>query len=304
MSYPEFQEEIFRALQGMIPQNIAIELVQVEKLNSCIRCGISFTKEGDFFSPTIYLEPFYQGFQKGMSIELLAEEVFRCYREETSRVPDCIRRLDSYDTARQDIYVKLIHITENQNLLKDTPHKVFLDFAIVPYFEVNSEEIFKGSVLLKESHLELWQVSAEEVLSNAIAYTRQEKGVWFRTMSEVLSDIIGEEDGSLYKRARDGMFVLTNKENYQGAVLVYFPDILSDIGRRLQEDFYMLPASIHEWVIVPKSQVPEEKELFSMVKDINDFEVMEEEVLSYNVYFYSTTLQKIYVCERIKVKNY
>lgn len=304
MSYPEFREEIFKALQGMISKDITIELLEVEKLNSCIRHGISFTKEGEMYSPTIYLEPFYGNFRKGRSIDFLAEELLRCYREETGQVPDCIRRLDSYMTARQDIYVKLVHIAENRNLLKDTPHKVFLDFALVPYFEVNNEQIYKGSVLLKEHHLEFWQVSAEEVLSYAIEHTRREKGVWFRPMADVLEDIIFEEDGEIYERAKEGMFVLTNNEKYLGAVLAYFPDILYDIGKCLKEDFYMLPASVHEWVIVPKTQVMEEETLFSMVKDINDSEVIEEEVLSYNVYFYSIDSQKIHICKSIKVKNH
>ena len=153
-------------------------------------------------------------------------------------------------------------------------------------------------------HLEYWQVSAEEVLRHAIEYTREKKGVWFKTMSEVLKDIIFEEDGVLYERARDGMFVLTNKEKYLGAVLAYFPDILYDISTRLKEDFYMLPASVHEWVIVPDSQVEEEEVLFLMVKDINDREVLEEEVLSYNVYYYSMNSQKIHICKSKKVKNY
>ena len=197
MSYPEFREEVLKALRGMLTEDITVEPVQVEKLNSCIRHGVSFTKEGEMYSPTIYLEPFYQSFRIGRSIDFLAEELLRCYREETGQVPDCIHRLDSYETARPDIYVKLIHIDENRKLLKDTPYKEFLDFAIVPYFEVNDEQIFKGSVLLKNHHLEYWQVSAEEVLRHAIEYTREKKGVWFKTMSEVLKDIIFEEDGVL-----------------------------------------------------------------------------------------------------------
>ena len=304
MSYPEFREEVLKALRGMLTEDITVELVQVEKLNSCIRHGVSFTKEEELYSPTIYLEPFYRGFKGGQSIDFLAEELLRCYREETGQVPDCIHRLDSYETARPDIYVKLIHIAENRNLLKDTHYKEFLDFAIVPYFEVNDEQIFKGSVLLKNHHLEYWQVSAEEVLLHAIEYTREKKGVWFKTMSEVLKDIIFEEDGVLYERAKDGMLVLTNKEKYLGAILVYFPDILYDISTRLKEDFYMLPASVHEWVIVPDSQVEDEEVLFLMVKDINDREVLEEEVLSYNVYYYSMNSQKIHICKSKKVKNY
>lgn len=303
MSYPEFQEEILSVLKDMITEDIDVQPVQVEKLNSCIRHGISFTKRGEMFSPTIYLEPFYRNYQNGESVAYLAEELFRCYKEETGQIPECIYRLDSYETARPNIFAKLIHIDENRNLLKDTPHEVFLDFAIVAYFEVNEAQIFKGSVLLKEHHLECWNVSKEELLSNAIRHTRQEKGVWFMSMSEVLEELLFEQDEELIKRAQEGMFVLTNKEKYLGAFLAYFPDILYDISTKLKEDFYMLPASVHEWVIVPVSRVEDEQFLITMVKDINDHEVLKEEVLSYNVYYYNMSSQKIHICECAKMKN-
>ena len=297
MSYPEFREEVLETLKRKLTEDIIAEPVQVEKINSCIRHGISFRKEGEMFSPTIYLEPFYKSFQRGQSVEFLAEELLRCYTEETGQIPDCICKLDSYETAQPDIYVKLIHVDQNKNLLKNTPHKMFIDFAIVPYFEVNDEQIFKGSVLLNDHHLQSWRVSSETVLDYAIENTRQKKGVSFKAMSEVLEEFVFKEDEELYNRARDGMFVLTNKEKYFGAAVAYYADILCDIGTRLKEDFYMLPASIHEWVVVPASQVTDERILLSMVKDINDHEVMAEEVLSYNVYYYSINSQSLRVCE-------
>lgn len=304
MNYPEFREEIFNALKDIVPKEISLELLQVEKLNSCIRFGISFAKEGEPYAPTIYLEPFYRSFQKGRSIEALAGELLRCYEEETSQIPESIHKMDSFETAKSDIYCKLIHIAANRNLLKDTPHVKFLDFAIVAYFEVDEAEIYKGSVLLKQHHLAFWHISEEELLNSALAHTKAVKGVLFRPMSEVLSAYISEDDGEMYERARTGMFVLTNTEKYLGAVLVYFPEVLQMIAGHLQEDFYLLPASVHEWVIVPKSYVYDQAVLFSMVRNINDSEVLEEEVLSYNIYSYVTSSQKIYVFESTKEKNY
>lgn len=304
MNYPEFREELFSVLEKLITEDIDIEILEVEKLNGCLRYGVSFQKEGEIYAPTIYLEPFYNNFQKGKSIESLAEELLRCYQEETcSQIPDCIRKMDSYETAKEDIYVKLIHLEENENLLKNTPYVEYLDFAIVPYFEVNNEQIFKGSVLLKTDILEAWNVTAEDVIKQALVYTKQKKGVWFRSMSDALENLITEEDGEIYEKAKAGMYVLTNNEKYQGAVLAYYPDVLSDIWGRIKEDFYMLPASVHEWVVVPNSQVIFEDALFSMVRDINDFEVMEEEILSYNVYFYDGITQNLSVRKSIKEKN-
>ncbi len=304
MSYPEFREELFCALKSMIPEDVTIELLQVEKLNSCIRHGISFTKEGEFYSPTIYLEPFYHNFQNGKSIDFLARELFQCYQDETRQIPECIHKMESFECAKEAIFAKIIHVKENHRLLEDTPYLGFLDFAVVPYFEVNSEQIYKGSVLLKKYHTDFWKVSDEELLAWAIAHTKEVKGVLFRPMSEVLADYISEEDGEVFERAKDGMFVLTNTDKYFGAGVIYYPEVQGMIAEHLQEDYYLLPASVHEWVVVPESQVVDRELLFAMVRDINDSEVMEEEVLSYNIYFFSRKSQKIHIYESSKIKIY
>lgn len=303
MGYPEFREEILIGLSDLLPKNIRVQIISVEKLNSCLRYGICFHKEGVPYAPTIYLEPFYRSFQCGRSMDEIVRELYRCYEEETAEVPESIYRLYSFQSAKKDIFCKLIHIEENINLLKDTPHLVYLDFAIVPYFEVNNDQIFKGSVLLKKQHVDTWDISSDELLKWALTNTREKKGVLFVPMSDVLTAYISEEDGELYERARTGMFVLTNREKYLGAVLVYFPEVLKDVFRTIKEDFYLLPSSVHEWVVVPASCVEDRELLFASVSCINDSEVLEEEVLSNNVYYYSSSSQKIYVFTPLNTKN-
>ena len=303
MSYTEFRELILEALQGIIPKNITVKLVSAEKLNSYVRHGIMFERAELNYSPTIYLEPFYSSFQKGCSIEKLAEELYCCYREETGQVPDCIQMLQQYEAAKAYIFCKLIHIEENRRLLAETPHRIYLDFAIVPYFEVNGEQLYKGSVLLKNTYLSYWKVSEEELLDYAIEHTKKVKGVLLRPMTEVLDSFLSEEDVEFAKHAGHEMYVLTNTEKFLGAMQIYFPDVLEMVSRRLKGDYYLLPSSVHEWIVIPAAQVLERELLFTMVREVNETEVLEEEVLSNNIYLYSASSQKIYIYQHIIDKN-
>jgi hypothetical protein len=88
------------------------------------------------------------------------------------------------------------------------------------------------------------------------------------------------------------MYVLTNKEKYLGAVLICFPEVMNGIAQMLDDDFYLLPASIHEWIIIPESAVKDRMYLLSVVRNINCYEVLEEEVLSNDIYIYSRAAQK------------
>ena len=291
MDYIEFREEIFNILQGIVPEEISIKLVEAEKLNGCIRYGVTFDRTSGKYAHTIYLEPFFRSFEKGKSIDELARELLKCFEEEKSEIPECMDKFHSYDLAREHIYCKLINRKENQRLLQDTPHILFLDFAIVAYFEVNSTEVYKGSVLIKDKYIMDWGITTEVLFENALEQTRKDKGVKFISMEEVLAEFYSINDLECDRESNNNMFVLTNTEKYLGAVLIYYPEIMTGIAYMLEDDFYLLPASIHEWIIIPENAVSDRMYLLSVVRNINCYEVLEEEVLSNDIYLYSRKSQ-------------
>ena len=69
--------------------------------------------------------------------------------------------------------------------------------------------------------------------------------------------------------------------------------VLEMIGEILKEDFYILPSSIHEVIILPKSREIAKEELDAMIQDINHTQVDTEEVLSDHAYLYERGLGKI-----------
>lgn len=292
MDYVEFREEIFNILKGLTAKDVSIELVESEKLNSCIRYGIMFNSASLDYAHTIYLEPFYRGFQNGKSLDQIAKDLLKCFEEEKAEIPESIDKFSCYDSAKEHIYCKLIHIEKNQKMLHDTPHITFLDFAIVAYFEVNSTAVYKGSILIKEQYLKQWEITAEKLLTNALDHTLKRKGVMFLSMEEVLTDFRHNNLEKVNRKTNENMYVLTNREKYLGATLIYFPKVMKRIAQTLGEDFYLLPASIHEWIIIPQSAVGDEKQLLSVVRNMNRYEVLEEEVLTDDIYFYSANVWK------------
>lgn len=59
----------------------------------------------------------------------------------------------------------------------------------------------------------------------------------------------------------------------------------------LRENFYILPSSTHECIILPQSKAPSNLELKEMICDINHALVDPDEVLSDHPYYYE--LQKV-----------
>ena len=85
---------------------------------------------------------------------------------------------------------------------------------------------------------------------------------------------------------KDKMYVLSNKLKNYGAACIAYPYILDMLAGVLKENFYVLPSSVHEVIIVPESSQIRQSELERMVREINETQVPEEEILSNHAYFY------------------
>ena len=90
------------------------------------------------------------------------------------------------------------------------------------------------------------------------------------------------------------LYVLTNAKMFLGAACVFYPEVLSSIGNAVQTDYYILPSSIHECIILPASSGYSREELEEIVRQVNEAQVPEQEILSNHVYFYDKAAEKMY----------
>ena len=94
----------------------------------------------------------------------------------------------------------------------------------------------------------------------------------------------------LEKTRERGMQVLTNAKGCYGAGMILNPDIQKQVSDQMKGDYYVLPSSIHEVLIVPDLPETDLEDLSEEVKLAND-RVEEEDLLSYQVQHYSAAAQ-------------
>ncbi len=95
------------------------------------------------------------------------------------------------------------------------------------------------------------------------------------------------------------MLVLSNATTQNGASALFYPDVLEKIGEQAGQNFFILPSSIHETLIVPDDGRFDYQMLESMVKEINAAErVAPEDRLSDSVYHYDS---REYLFERAEM---
>lgn len=295
MEYTEFicavQQEMSQRMKG----DVKVTAYTAVKNNDIQRRGIVLETPGINISPTIYLEEFYESYRKGRPLEKIVDEVAAFYQSIRQEKSWNYERILHFEGVKDRIVFKLINTGRNRALLETVPHREVLDLSLVFYvlLEMNSEGT--AVMLVGNSHMEQWEIDMEMLWSAAVENSKRLLPAEFFTMNHAMQELLGtvpeakRAEGNLLlgnNPERDRMYVLSNRIRNYGAACIVYPYVLEMIGNILAEDFYVLPSSVHEVVIVPSSGNIRYRELSDMVHEINVTQVPEEEILSDHAYYY------------------
>ena len=199
-----------------------------------------------------------------------------------------------WNQTKEYIYPYIVNMDKNQLCMDchDYVYKQRLDFAYSVYVEIADDD---GIACVNISHelLRLWEVSEEEVF--AIAEKNAKYDV--RPMQQVIAEIMDKDVSELDIPEDEVMYVVTNTTKNRGAAGMFDFDLLRKTAEKLDSDFYILPSSIHEVILVLEKEAPSMQKLKELVGDVNRCHVKEEEFLSENVYFYSREAHQVKIVE-------
>lgn len=93
------------------------------------------------------------------------------------------------------------------------------------------------------------------------------------------------------------LYVAGCSSDYCGASVILYDGFLKFIAERLGKNFYILPSSIHECIVVPKESKIEKEMLLDMVVEVNCFEVSRQDKLTDGVYYYDAKADEFHLVE-------
>ena len=260
-----------------------VMLRKVPKNNGVVLTGIMAQTKGNSVCPTLYVDEYYDEKLSADEVEYISLKLANGLKSvPPEEYPDVSEFMD-FDKANSRIVYKLINAEDNKELLFNTPHRRFHNLAIV-YFYIVDSDMYGGraTILIKNEHMEEWNTDEETLFSYASKNTPRLFKDKLNSISSVLNELceIEFED-------EVNMYVLTNEAKMYGAATMLYDDVLKEAYEKIGGNYYILPSSIHELVIVPDNSDIDEKELLQMVISINHTEVDEEERLADSLYFYN-----------------
>lgn len=299
LKYEEFIDYIKEHLISYFEPGTSIIVHRVLKNNNTELDGISVLKKNQTISPTLYLNDYYEEYMGGSSLEELLDNLYSNFLHPHTAFSFSISEFKNFNLMRDKIIYRLVNYEQNQTLLKNIPYQQFLDLAIVYYILLYSDQQGNACIMVRNEHLDIWDIKQELLHQYATYNTPILLPAKIRHMDELIYSFLDttiEEEQELLQSLPSSsipMYVFTNQSNLNGASVLLYKDVIWDFACSQNENFYIIPSSIHELILVPANGILSKASLEFMVNDVNQKEVSPMERLSNHVYFYDRFTQTI-----------
>ena len=297
-SFNMFREMVKKELPHYLPAEVAdtLELheIDVVKKNDQKLHGLALRVHGEQAAPTFYLDDAYAAYQMGFTSKekILADLADLYVRCESDSIRDDVEGTDlSWDSIRDKLTVRLLGESRNREFLENVPHQKACP-GLVLIAEISQTTPEGGwSSTITYRILEQLGVEADTLFGTAMKNASETEPAMLSALGGFLG--CAPETGNLLERGEsDGhlpevMYILTNEEGMHGAGTIMYPGIAERIAELFGCDYYVLPSSIHEMLIVPMTLQTSVSGLKETIRLANSTVVDESDILSDELYCYS-----------------
>lgn len=300
MDYEIFKEVVKESFLHYMPesyQDMEVRVDSVDKVNRKLD-GLSLLAKNEktMISPTLYINDMYKEYLKTGDLQETIQNAADTMDRAFGRA---VVSLDKSE-AKDNIIFQLVNTAQNEDILKNVPHREFQDLSIIYRWVVSVDERGMSSTMINNNLAKELGMGEEQLFKAAAENTRRILPPVVQSMNEVMRDMfvadgmpkeladlmIGEQEPEVT------MWVISNERKIDGAASMLYEDKLHNLAESVGTDLYILPSSIHE-VIAVSVKMGEPEELAQMVADINMDQVDLSERLSNQVYHYDKDLRKI-----------
>lgn len=291
MDYEQFRESAKEDLGKMLKArgiNANISEHHMEKLNSSYD-AIVITPKDSNIGVNANLNAMFEAVESGKSYsEVLSMSVNKIMEGIRNAPSVDVQDLTNYDAMKNKLSMDVVSAERNAEMLSNIPHERIEDMAVVYRLVLDSKDSGNGTILVTNNLMEQFGVTQEQLHEDAMLNAPEIRPSEIKGMSEMLSEMMGADMDPGMDSLDDKMFVATVPDKIHGAGVIAYPNFFEEAAEKVGGDFFVLPSSIHEILLVKDSGDMSVRDLENMVREVNATQVSPEEQLTDHVYHYDS----------------
>ncbi|SEA18518.1 hypothetical protein SAMN05216349_10663 [Oribacterium sp. KHPX15] len=291
MDYEQFKESFERDIKGLMEDrglNVKINSTHMEKLNESYD-AISITPEGSQIGVNANLNHIFKAIERGVNYEEVAAKAADSIAANLQNTPDInIDNLMNYDHMKSKLTMEVVSAERNADMLRNVPHEQMEDMAVVYRLVLSESTDGRSSILVTNNLMNQFGITHDQLREDAMKNAPEIRPSEIKGMCEVMNELMGHDLMPELSPQDEQMFVASVPDKVHGAGVIAYPNFFEEAAEKLGGDYYVLPSSIHEVLLVRDNGQMTSKELEAMVRDVNATQVAPEEQLTDHVYHYDS----------------
>ncbi|MBR7087880.1 MAG: hypothetical protein IKI38_00865 [Mogibacterium sp.] len=194
--------------------------------------------------------------------------------------------VSDYEKVKDQTYLRMI--PGNSPILKDTPHKMIEDMALVVNIHIEglSDANGRSCVVVSRPLMEMYGIDEQQLFADAEKNSLANEPIVFTPLGDMIKNLIESESLPSPEEAGIVTYIATNKSGFQGAAVAGYPDFCKQAAEAIGGSFYMLPSSVHEFILIKDDGMPKAKDLNAMIKNVNETVLEPRDILASQCYHY------------------
>ncbi len=310
MNNEEFKNEFVDALKEKLHERgneVEVTVNTVEKMNNTYE-AITVRPEESNVGVSMNLDVFAEAYESGVPFDEIVEQVTNKVEAHISDMPTFdTQKLTDYEQMKDKLCMEVVAADRNADLLAKVPHQEIEDMAVVYRFVVDSSDDGRATMLITNDILDKMGVTPEQLHADALENAPELRPAVIKGMSEVMIDMMGEDAHEMLGIGEfpqdEPMYVATVPDKISGAGVIAYQDFMDQAAEKLGGDFFILPSSIHEVLLVKDDGNTDFKDLKAMVEEVNASQVAPEEKLTDSVYHYDSKEHIFELAEKFEARQ-
>ena len=302
----EFTEDIKEKLYEMGYGDVDIKINNIKKVNRDYE-AMNVVPEGGVMGVSFNLEEIFTKFEQSGDYDSVLKNTTSFVANGIDTAPKTdIDNLLNYEEMKNKLSIEVISAEANKELLLNIPYDRIEDLAAVYRFVLKSESTGKASILVSNEMMQKMGITHEQLKNDALYNAPIIRPAVIKGMNEVIKELMGKEAYELANgtgNVEESVYVATVPDKDSGAGVLSYQNFMDQAAERVGGDFFILPSSIHEILIVKDDGEMKAELLRNMVQQINRTELMPEDKLSDNVYHYDSKEHIFELAEKFEARQ-
>ena len=191
MNYEIFKEVVIEKFKDYLPekyQNMTLRVEPVNKVNKVLD-GITLVAEGEgrSVSPTMYINYMYEHYLETENLQEVLQSAAKSMEKAFMEMPE-VGNVE-FDSAKDNIVFQVINTLQNEDMLRDMPHREFQDLSIIYRWVVKVDENGIQSSVIRNNLAEKLGMNEEQLFKCAVENTRKIFPPTVKSMNDVIREM-------------------------------------------------------------------------------------------------------------------